>query len=56
MNMKSKSEVVSCLSKPLCICDSTLPSGSGSRQREQFSRTSKNTGSPSFWTTRECPR
>ena len=42
MNMKSKSEVVSCLSKPLCICDSTL--------------TSKNTGSPSFWTTRECPR
>ena len=53
MNMKSKSEVVSCLSKPLCICDSTL---SGSRQREQFSRTSKNTESPSFWTTRECPR
>ena len=27
MNMKSKEEVVSCLSAPLCICDSTLGSG-----------------------------
>ncbi len=27
MNMKSKSEVVNCLSKPLCICDSTLGFG-----------------------------
>lgn len=27
MNMKSKNEVASCLSAPLCICDSTLGSG-----------------------------
>ncbi len=27
MNMKSKSEVISCLSTPLCICDSTLGIG-----------------------------
>ncbi len=27
MNMKSKEEVVSCLSAPLCVCDSTLGSG-----------------------------
>lgn len=54
MNMKSKSEVVSCLSKPLCICDSTL--GFGEQAAGAVFSNIENTGSPSFWTTREYPR